>query len=99
MKPERRQVYFEEGDTVYRAAEGADPTEPAKTQTPAPRLICKAVSRRMAQRIAAALNLYIPKNERAAIQREVLRSMPEPRVLQLKEAFKSVMGRKKHDDE
>jgi hypothetical protein len=86
MMRARRQVYFEEGETVYRSAEGADYTMPAKAQHPAPRKICEAVSR-----IATALNLYIPKNERRAMQRQALARVPSSRVDRLRHTFKRVI--------
>jgi len=84
----RWQPYFDEGLEVYRAAIGADYKLPSAKQKPRPERYCVADSKRKAQRIAAALNGHVPRNERNAIQREILAKMPRPRLDLVKAAFK-----------
>lgn len=59
------QMYYDEGLKVFRSPSPEDPDLP-------PILVVKeAASRRQAQKVAAALNFYLSKRERAAIARDM----------------------------
>lgn len=81
----RLQDYYDDGVWVYRTGQ-VDPGSPRKPKgKPTP--VCEAVSRRQAQLIAAALNLYVPKEERRAIEREVLRKLDRTRLERVHKSF------------
>jgi hypothetical protein len=71
MNTERLQPYFDDGIEVYRAAPGVDPTTPRATQSPPPFFVCKADSKKQAQRIANAMNQHVPLKERKAVERNL----------------------------